>query len=100
MPEKKETLGFKEEAYFELKKGTHQNTKKQLLEILDTYREWLLQITICDPACGSGAFLNQALDFLIKEHRYIDELKAKVLFGWFNFKRYRKYNIRKQYLWC
>ena len=79
--EKKEALGFKEEAYFEVKKGTHQNTKKQLLEVLDTYREWLLQITICDPACGSGAFLNQALDFLIKEHRYIDELKAKVLGG-------------------
>jgi type I restriction-modification system DNA methylase subunit len=79
--EKKEALGFKEEAYFEVKKGTHLNTKKQLLEVLDSYREWLLQITICDPACGSGAFLNQALDFLIKEHRYIDELKAKVLGG-------------------
>ncbi|WP_417857718.1 Eco57I restriction-modification methylase domain-containing protein [Xanthomarina gelatinilytica] len=81
--EKKEALGFKEEAYFEVKKGTHQNTKKQLLEVLDNYREWLLQITICDPACGSGAFLNQALDFLIKEHRYIDELKVKVLGGGF-----------------
>jgi len=81
--EKKDQLGFKEEAYFEIKKGTHQNTKKQLLEVLDNYREWLLQITICDPACGSGAFLNQALDFLIKEHRYIDELKAKVLGGGF-----------------
>lgn len=79
--EKKEELDFKEEAYFEIKKGTHHSTKKQLLEVLDTYREWLLQITICDPACGSGAFLNQALDFLIKEHRYIDELKAKVLGG-------------------
>jgi type I restriction-modification system DNA methylase subunit len=81
--EKKEKLGFKEEAYFGVKKGTHQNTKKQLLDVLDTYRDWLLQITICDPACGSGAFLNQALDFLIKEHRYIDELKAKVLGGGF-----------------
>uniref|UniRef100_UPI0040486098 Eco57I restriction-modification methylase domain-containing protein n=1 Tax=Mariniflexile sp. TaxID=1979402 RepID=UPI0040486098 len=81
--EKKDQLGFKEEAYFEIKKGTHQNTKKQLLDVLDTYRNWLLQITICDPACGSGAFLNQALDFLIKEHRYIDELKAKVLGGGF-----------------
>jgi len=38
-------------------------------------------LTICDPACGSGAFLNQALVFLIKEHRYIDELKAKLLGG-------------------
>lgn len=53
-------------------------TKQALLEKLNTYTNWLLQLTICDPACGSGAFLNQALDFLISEHRYIDELKAKL----------------------
>ena len=45
----------------------------------------MLQLTICDPACGSGAFLNQALDFLIKEHNYIDELKTKVLGGGLQF---------------
>jgi len=44
---------------------------------LKTYREWLLGLTICDPACGSGAFLNQALEFLIAEHKYVDELQAK-----------------------
>ena len=38
----------------------------------------MLQITIVDPACGSGAFLNEALNFLIKEHQYIDELEAKL----------------------
>lgn len=54
--------------------------KKKLLTQIDAYRQWLLQLTICDPACGSGAFLNQALDFLLAEHRYVDELKAK-LFG-------------------
>lgn len=79
--EKKNELNFHEEEYFEVKKGTHKNTKKKLLQTLDDYRSWLLQLTICDPACGSGAFLNQALDFLIKEHQYIDELKAKVLGG-------------------
>ena len=52
--------------------------KKRLIEVIDTYREWLLKITICDPACGSGAFLNQALDFLINEHHKIDELIAKL----------------------
>jgi type I restriction-modification system DNA methylase subunit len=51
----------------------------QLLEKLDVYRNWLLSLTICDPACGSGAFLNQALDFLINEHHYIDEHRAKIL---------------------
>jgi very-short-patch-repair endonuclease/type I restriction-modification system DNA methylase subunit len=54
--------------------------KKQFLETLTTYREWLLSLTICDPACGSGAFLNAALDFLMSEHRLIDEWTAK-LFG-------------------
>jgi REP element-mobilizing transposase RayT len=50
-----------------------------LLQKLDAYQSWLLQITIVDPACGSGAFLNQALDFLIQEHRNIDELRAQLL---------------------
>ena len=40
----------------------------------------MLELTICDPSCGSGAFLNQSLDFLINEHKYVDELKSK-LFG-------------------
>ena len=52
----------------------------QALERLHAYRDWLLQITICDPACGSGAFLNEALNFLIAEHEYIVELETK-LFG-------------------
>ena len=79
--EKKSALGFKEEEYFKGRKNRQKATIEKLVGILDTYREWLLQITICDPACGSGAFLNQALDFLIKEHTYIDELKAKILGG-------------------
>ncbi|MDR9416107.1 MAG: TaqI-like C-terminal specificity domain-containing protein, partial [Gracilimonas sp.] len=54
-------------------------TKKDLLDKLEQYREWLLDLTICDPACGSGAFLNQALEFLMEEHHYIDELQAKLL---------------------
>ena len=83
--EKKAELGIKEEDYFKGRKNRNKATIAKLVEVLDTYREWLLQLTICDPACGSGAFLNQALDFLIKEHSYIDELKTKVLGGGFQF---------------
>lgn len=83
--EKKAALGFAEEEYFKGRKNRNKSTIEKLVSILDDYREWLLQITICDPACGSGAFLNQALDFLIKEHTYIDELKAKVLGGGLQF---------------
>lgn len=75
---KKKELEIIEEYYFNDKKRNI-TTKKPLLAKLVTYRNWLLQITICDPACGSGAFLNQALDFLITEHRYIDELQSKLL---------------------
>ncbi len=83
--EKKAELGFKEEEYFKGRKNRNKSTITKLVSVLDTYRDWLLQLTICDPACGSGAFLNQALDFLIKEHNYIDELKTKVLGGGFQF---------------
>ncbi|MFY0630467.1 MAG: Eco57I restriction-modification methylase domain-containing protein [Flavobacteriaceae bacterium] len=80
--EKKATLKLKEEDFHPKRK---KETKKKLLTLLENYREWLLQLTICDPACGSGAFLNQALDFLIKEHQYIDELQTKLLGGGFVF---------------
>ena len=77
--EKKAELGIADEDYTADKKR-QKKTLQALVEKLDQYRKWLLQLTICDPACGSGAFLNQALDFLIAEHHYIDELQAK-LFG-------------------
>ncbi|MCG2462069.1 N-6 DNA methylase [Flavobacteriaceae bacterium F89] len=79
--EKKEALGFTEAEYFKSRANRPKKKLAELVQLLDDYRDWLLQLTICDPACGSGAFLNQALDFLIKEHSYIDELKAKVLGG-------------------
>ncbi len=77
--EKKAELEIAEDDYITDQKR-QKKTIKILLDRLTAYRNWLLQLTICDPACGSGAFLNQALDFLINEHKYIDELQAK-LFG-------------------
>ncbi|SFN24967.1 Eco57I restriction-modification methylase domain-containing protein [Salegentibacter flavus] len=78
--EKKAELDLQEADYEKERKGRKKATLKKLTEKLEDYRSWLLQLTICDPACGSGAFLNQALEFLIAEHGYIDELQAK-LFG-------------------
>tara|TARA_R110002124_G_scaffold287287_1_gene472290 strand:- start:13111 stop:16746 length:3636 start_codon:yes stop_codon:yes gene_type:complete len=74
--EKKAELEIEDEDY---RPNRQKKTKKELLGKLDQYREWLLELTICDPACGSGAFLNQALEFLIDEHTYVDELQAKLL---------------------
>lgn len=59
----------------------NQSKKQKLLlqKRLKNYRTWLLQLTICDPACGSGAFLNQALEYLISAHAYVDDLENRLL---------------------
>ena len=75
--EKKAELNIVEDEYLADQRRQMQ-TKRRLLEQLKQYREWLLQITILDPACGSGAFLNAALQFLMSEHKLIDEMEAKV----------------------
>jgi type I restriction-modification system DNA methylase subunit len=49
--------------------------EKKTLENIYKYRDFLLNLKILDPACGSGAFLNQALEFLIKEHKDLDKLR-------------------------
>ncbi len=77
--EKRQELGIAEEEYFKGRKNRKKETLEALLQKLTDYREWLLQLTVCDPACGSGAFLNQALEFLIAEHRQMDEYRAKLL---------------------
>ena len=75
--QKKEELNITDNEFAYRKR---KDVRETLLTRLDNYRQWLFSLTICDPACGSGAFLNQALDFLITEHRYVDELKGS-LFG-------------------
>jgi len=56
-------------------KNPKKPTKKEqiLKDNLEEYRNWLLNLKILDPACGSGAFLNQALDFLISEHQSLQK---------------------------
>ena len=67
---KKEKLGLHEtEIAIPKTKSLNKKEKKQL----EAYREYLLELKILDPACGSGAFLNQALNFLLSEHDFIDE---------------------------
>jgi len=72
---KKKELGIIEDEFTYAKR---KEKRKILIKKLDIYRQWLLKLTICDPACGSGAFLNQALNFLIEEHKIIDALQALV----------------------
>jgi len=58
------------------KNGKITKQGKELYSKFQNYKNWLLTIKILDPACGSGAFLNSALDFLIKEHQQIDDLQS------------------------
>lgn len=80
--ERKAEVGIVDEDFSIFKAYKTQQAEKkrkaELKEKLDTYRHWLLQLTICDPACGSGAFLNQVLEFLMAEHRYVDELESQL----------------------
>ena len=83
--EKKIELNIIDEEYAKGRTHHKKENLKKLDKNLQDYRNWLLQITICDPACGSGAFLNQALEFLMEEHQYIDELESKLLGSGFKF---------------
>jgi len=78
--EKRKEFDIVDEEYAKGRKNRKKDTITALDKKLTDYRNWLLTLTILDPACGSGAFLNQALDFLIIEHRKIDDLRAQ-LFG-------------------
>ena len=63
---------------YQNKNGKVNAKGKQLFNVLEDYKKWLFELRILDPACGSGAFLNQALSFLIKEHKFIDDLIAEL----------------------
>ena len=76
--EKKAEIGIDEEEFAKGRRGRKKQTIKRLDEQLQQYRQWLLNLKICDPACGSGAFLNQAFEFLLQEHNYVTELDAQL----------------------
>ncbi len=76
--EKKAELGIDEQDYARGRKGRRKTTVAALRQNLEQYRAWLLDLKICDPACGSGAFLNEALNFLIEEHNYVSELERQL----------------------
>jgi len=77
--DKRKELGIDEIEYddsFLKKDGTLTIKGKKLFKTLTEYKNWLTELKIIDPACGSGAFLNQSLNFLIEEHEKIDDIIA------------------------
>ena len=74
MNDKKEEIGINK--IQEL--ATTTKEKKEQFELLEKYKTILNSITILDPACGSGAFLTQAFDFLVKEWKIIIDVTQKL----------------------
>lgn len=77
--DKRKELDIEEIEYddsFLKKDGTLTIKGKKLFTTLTDYKNWLTNLKIIDPACGSGAFLNQALNFLMEEHEKIDDIIA------------------------
>lgn len=63
------------------KKGDLSKKGSVLFQKIEDYKNWLLSLKILDPACGSGAFLNQALSFLMREHQFIIDIQTDLLKG-------------------
>ncbi|HPO63589.1 MAG TPA: N-6 DNA methylase [Candidatus Kapabacteria bacterium] len=57
------------------KSQSNQNIQKHL-QFWNAYRETLKNIKVLDPACGSGAFLNQAFNFLYAEGQKVNDTLA------------------------
>lgn len=57
-----------------ISRGKNKLEKKiqQHIEFYEAYKKILSEIKILDPACGSGAFLNQAFDFLYAEGQRVN----------------------------
>lgn len=75
LEDKKAELGYyelPEIKEFWTTKGLSSNAKKHL-EFWKKYRDVVKNMKIIDPACGSGAFLIEAFDYLMKISEYIKE---------------------------
>ncbi|OQX08019.1 MAG: hypothetical protein BWK80_48715 [Desulfobacteraceae bacterium IS3] len=59
---------------------TNENVKKHI-QASEAYRDRLANIRVLDPACGSGAFLNQVFDYLYKEGQKVNDELARLKAG-------------------
>ncbi len=51
----------------------NKRAKAKRREALNKYKEYLENLKIVDPACGSGAFLNASFRYLLNEHQWIQK---------------------------
>jgi len=75
------------------KKGTVIFNKRieQHVKAWEKYKDILTNIKVLDPACGSGAFLNEVFDYLYKEGQTINNELANFNAGQINLFRWDKH---------
>ena len=61
---------------------------KKHIDLWEAYRRRLSGIRIVDPACGSGAFLNEVFDFLFREGQIINRTLETLYGGQINLFRW------------
>ncbi len=62
----------------DIPKLKQRGTTRQYFELLERYEKQLGSLKVLDPACGSGAFLIQALKRLLQEHEWVLSEKSRV----------------------
>lgn len=60
------------------KKKTKHHFLQNYVYALDEYAEKMKEIKVIDPACGSGAFLIQAYQFLLRERQWIANERERI----------------------
>jgi len=60
---------------------SYNKTVEAHIKAWTAYREKLAAVKVCDPACGSGAFLNQVFDFLYAEGQRVNAELARLQLG-------------------
>ena len=89
LEDRKKELGFydlpeltgKDYESVKVKKRAYNDNIKRHLDFWEAYKSRLENIKVLDPACGSGAFLNQAFDYLYGEGQRVNEEIAKLKRG-------------------
>ena len=61
--------------------ANEKNVIQKHLDFWQTYKTKLMEIKVLDPACGSGAFLNQAFNFLYSEGQTVNDRIAELSGG-------------------
>ena len=86
---KKQELGL-----YDAINGTKKANEKRR-ETLHIYREYLENLKIVDPACGSGAFLTASFRYLFREHKWLQNELFKYEAGLFDYHDIDKQIIEK-----